>query len=210
MDYLSLFSGAGGGDLAGRLLGWRCRGHVEYNGYCQRVLRARQDDGHLDEAPIFGDVGAFISDGYADRYRGMVDCVVAAPPCQGFSSAGKSLAGDDPRNQWPATADVLRRVQPRVLVLENVSGLLSGSHGYFGRILGDLAELGLNARWQVLSAADVGAPHLRKRLWLVAHSDMGRRQEQRESEHRDEQSKPGDESDRPCHGRRWRGPRPEH
>lgn len=171
LDYLSLFSGAGGGDLAGRLLGWRCRGHVEFNDYCQRVIRARQDDGHLDEAPIFGDVRSFISEGYADSYQGMVDCVVAAPPCQGFSVAGKQLAGEDPRNQWPSTVDVLRRVQPRFLLLENVTGLLSGSHGYFGRILGDLASLGFNARWQVLSAADVGASHLRKRLWLVAYSD---------------------------------------
>lgn len=164
MDELSLFSGAGGGLLASHLLGWRTVGYVEWDGYAQEVLAQRIDDGLLPVAPIFGDIRAFLDQGYAQSYSGMVDCVTAGFPCQPFSVAGKKLAEDDPRDQWPATAEVLRIVRPRFAMLENVPGLLA--HRYFGRILGELAEMGFDVRWSVLGAADVGAPHLRKRLWL--------------------------------------------
>lgn len=174
MRELSLFSGAGGGLLGTKLLGWRAVGYVERDGYCQAVLEARIRDGLLDPAPIFGDVRAFLRDGWADRYRGLVDVVTAGFPCQPFSVAGKRKACGDERNLWPETAEVLQRVQPAFALLENVPGLLSarsadGRH-YFGTVLGDLAALGFDAEWGVLGAADVGAPHLRKRLWILAHA----------------------------------------
>ena len=170
MNELSLFTGAGGGILGSHLLGWRPIGYVEFNDYCQRVLAQRIKDGYIPEAPIFGDIRAFVSEGFAERYRGMVDIVTAGFPCQPFSVAGKQAAEDDPRNMWPATAEVLRIVRPRSALLENVPGLLSGSHGYFGQILRELAELGYDVRWGVLSAADAGAPHLRKRLWIYCEA----------------------------------------
>ena len=169
MRELSLFSGAGGGLLGTMLLGWRPVGYVEWDDYCQRVLRARIDDGYLPDAPIFGDIRAFISDGYAASYTGMVDVITAGFPCQPFSTAGKRAGADDPRNMWPATIDVIRVVRPRYCLLENVPGLLSS--GYFGTILGDLVESGYDARWRVLSAAEVGAPHKRDRLWIVADAE---------------------------------------
>ena len=174
MRELSLFSGAGGGLLGTKLLGWRSVGYVEWDGYCQAVLEARICDGVLDFAPIFGDIRAFLRDGWADRYRGLVDVVTAGFPCQPFSVAGKRKACGDERNLWPETAEVLQRVQPAFALLENVPGLLSarsadGRH-YFGTVLGDLAALGFHAEWGVLGAADVGAPHLRKRLWILAHA----------------------------------------
>ncbi len=169
MRELSLFSGAGGGLLGTKLLGWRHFGYVEYDDYCQQVLRQRIDDGYLDEAPIFGDIRTFISDGYADAYQGMVDVVTAGFPCQPFSVAGKQKGEDDERNMWPATIDVIRRVRPQYCLLENVTGLLSS--GYMGRVFGDLAESGFDARWRVLSAAEVGAPHKRDRLWIYCRSD---------------------------------------
>ncbi len=70
---------------------------------------------------------------------------------------------------WPETIRVIRIVRPRFCLLENVPGLLS--HGYFGTILGDLAESGYDAKWKVLSAAEVGAPHKRDRLWIVCHAN---------------------------------------
>ena len=69
---LSLFSGAGGGLLGTHLMGWEPVGYVEYDDYCQRVIKARIEDGILRDAPIFGDIRAFISEGYADAYQGMV------------------------------------------------------------------------------------------------------------------------------------------
>ena len=171
---LSLFSGAGGGLLAARFLGWRTVGYVEHKDYCQSVLAARIADGLLPEAPIFGDIQAFIGQGYAFRYRGVVDVVSAGFPCQPFSSAGSKRGPDDPRNMWPQTAAVLHMVRPRFAFLENVPGLLAGSHGYFGHVLGELAEMGFDVRWCVLGASDVGAPHLRKRLWVLAYTDRER------------------------------------
>lgn len=169
MRELSLFSGAGGG-LAGtvHLLGWRPVGYVEIDDYCQRVLRRRIDDGYLPAAPIFSDIRAFLRDGYAESYQGLVDVVTAGFPCQPFSVAGRGEADRDDRNLWPETIAVLRVVRPRFALLENVPGLLSGSHGYFGRVLGELAEAGFDAEWGVLGAVDAGAPHQRKRVWIAA------------------------------------------
>ena len=171
MKELSLFSGAGGGVLGTQLLGWETIGYVEYNEYCQRVIRQRIEDEYLDEAPIFSDVNAFISEGYADAYKGMVGVVSSGFPCQPFSVAGKRGAEDDPRNCWPQTIDIIRRVRPRYCLLENVGGLLSRKHRYFETILKDLAESGYDARWKVISAAEVGAPHKRDSLWVVAHTN---------------------------------------
>ena len=168
MKELSLFSGAGGGLLGSLLLGWETVGYVEFNDYCQRVIRARIDDGILHNAPIFGDIRTFLSEGYAAAYTGLVDVVSGGFPCQPFSVAGKRAGADDPRNMWPATLGVIRTVRPRYCFLENVPGLINS--GYFDTILGDLAESGYDARWRVLSAAELGAPHRRDRLWIVAHT----------------------------------------
>lgn len=169
MRELSLFSGAGGGLLGTLLLGWRPVGYVEWDEYCQRVLRARIDDGYLPVAPIFTDVREFIQSGAAAEYRGFADVVTGGSPCQPFSTAGKRAGADDPRNMWPATIDVIRVVRPRFAFLENVPGLLSS--GYFGTILGDLAASGYDAQWRILSAAELGAPHKRDRLWIVANAE---------------------------------------
>lgn len=165
MNELSLFSGAGGGLLGSKLLGWRCVGYVENEDYCQRVIAQRIKDGILDEAPIFSDIRAFIGEGYADSYQGMVDVITAGFPCQPFSVAGKRKGEMDERNMWPPTIEAIRRVKPRFALLENVPGLLSTE--YFGTILKDLAESGYDARWKVISAAELGAPIERKRLFIV-------------------------------------------
>lgn len=196
MRELSLFSGVCGGSLATKYyLGWRCLGYVENEPYCQKVIRQRIEDGLLDAAPIFGDVRKFISGGYAESYQGMVDVVTAGFPCQPFSVAGKRAGEDDERNMWPATRNVIRIVRPRWTLLENVPGLASNSKeevgeegeciiyqgnrkankfivkgSYLGRILGDLAEAGYDAKWTVLGADDCGAPHRRKRLWILAYA----------------------------------------
>jgi DNA (cytosine-5)-methyltransferase 1 len=170
---LSLFSGAGGGLLATHhLLGWKTCGYVEFNDYCQRVIAARIRDGLLTDAPIFGDIRTFVSEGYAASYTGLVDVVSAGFPCQPFSVAGKQAGADDERNMWPATRDVIRIVRPRSVLLENVPGLLGT--GYVWTIFADLAALGFVGRWGVLGAAEFGAPHLRERLWIVAHDNSRR------------------------------------
>lgn len=98
MNELSLFTGAGGGLLGTHLLGWKAIGYVEFNEYCQRVIAQRIADGILPNAPIFGDIRTFISEGYAAAYTGLVDCLSGGFPCQPFSTAGRRLGADDERN----------------------------------------------------------------------------------------------------------------
>lgn len=167
MNELSLFTGAGGGVLGSKLLGWRTIGYVEYEKYCQEIIKQRITDGILDPAPIFGDIRKFISEGYAESYRGMVDVLSAGFPCQPFSVAGKRVGENDPRNMWPQALKCIRLVRPKFAFLENVPGLLS--IGYFGTIIGGLAQAGYNAKWCVLGADDIGANHRRKRLWIFAY-----------------------------------------
>ncbi len=92
MRELSLFTGAGGGLLGTKLLGWTHIGYVEVNEYCQQVIRARIEDGFLDRAPIFTDVREFVQSGAARQYRGFADVVSGGFPCQDISVAGGGQA----------------------------------------------------------------------------------------------------------------------
>jgi DNA (cytosine-5)-methyltransferase 1 len=171
---LSLFSGAGGGLLGTKLLGWKHLGYVEYNDYCQKVIAQRIKDGILDEAPIFGDIRSFLDQGYARSYQGMVDVVTAGFPCQPFSVSGKGRAEEDERNMWPFTIDTIRKVRPQFCLLENVSGLLA--HEYYGEILRDLAAVGYSAQWDCFSSSSIDANHERERLFIVAYAYESRLQ----------------------------------
>jgi DNA (cytosine-5)-methyltransferase 1 len=164
---LDLFSGAGGAALAAKLLGWTTVGYVEIDDYCQRVIAQRIRDGLLDDAPIFGDIRAFIREGYAASYQGMADVVTAGFPCQPFSLAGRRLGDADERDMWPATMGCIRVVRPRFCLLENSPGLLIRG---MGRVLGDLAESGYDATYDCIPAAAVGAPHFRDRVFIFATS----------------------------------------
>lgn len=182
---LSLFTGGGGGIWGSKLLDWETVGYVEIDEYCQKIISQRIADEIFDRAPIFSDIRAFISEGYAESYQGLVDVITAGFPCQPFSVAGKRKGRNDERNMWPETIRCIRAVRPKWCLLENVPGLLC-KHGYFGTILRDLAESGYDARWDRFSAAEQGAPHRRQRLWILAHTmhsgrspEFGQQQEER-------------------------------
>ena len=162
---LSLFSGAGGGLYATQyLLGWQTVAYCEIDPYCRRVLKQRIKDGIFDDAPIWDDASTFPG----EEFRGKVDVISAGFPCQPFSVAGRGKGKADKRNGWPWVIRCVRQVRPRYLFLENVPGLLAGSHGYFGQILSELSAERYDVRWACLSAAQCGAPHKRNRLWIVA------------------------------------------
>jgi len=174
--HLSLFSGIAGFELGFRILerqaGLRVRtvGYVDHDRRRCELIERRIMDGVLDDAPVWQmDIGEF-NRGPAHAYAGMVDIVTAGFPCQPFSSAGRQRAAEDGRNCWPQTIKCIRLVRPQVVSLENVPGLLSRRHGYFGTILGQLAASGYDAEWVCLSAASAGACHIRKRLWILAYS----------------------------------------
>jgi len=168
MRELALFAGAGGGILAGKLLGWRTVCAVEWAPYAACVLAARQNDGLLPPFPIWSDVRTF--DGRP--WRGVVDVVSGGFPCQDISVAGKGAGIDGERSgMWQHMARIIGEVRPRFAFVENSPALLTRG---LGRVLGDLAALGYDCRWTVLGASDVGAPHLRERIWLVAYaSEVG-------------------------------------
>lgn len=179
MRELSLFTGAGGGVYGSKLLGFTTVGYVESNQYAQQVIKQRIEDGIFDTAPIFGDIDLFAIH-YAAKYRGLVDIITGGFPCQPFSAAGKQQTFKDERNKWPSTFDVIKKVRSKWVLLENVSGLLH-KHGYFGTILRDLAEAGYDVKWDCISASEIGAPHKRERLWILAtdtHNKGFRRGEQ--------------------------------
>lgn len=175
MNELSLFSGAGGGLLATKhLLGWNTIGYVEWEDYRQKVIAQRIKDGFLDDAPIFGDIETFISDGYAESYKGLVDVITAGFPCQPHSVAGKQLADKDHRDKWPETARVISIVRPKSVLLENVPGIKK----YLPLVIRDLRRIGYTVREpRIIAAAHLGAGHIRRRVWVYAHLDEARRQD---------------------------------
>lgn len=105
--------------------------------------------------------------------------LTAGFPCQPVSLAGKGLAQADDRWLWPEVLRVLRVVRPRLALLENVPGLLVRG---MDAVLGDLAQSGYDASWRPLAAADVGAPHLRERIWIVAYPMRPRLEGKRETD----------------------------
>ena len=164
MNELALFAGAGG-VLGGSLLGWRTVCAVEWEPYPASVLCARQNDGFFPPFPIWDDVQTF--DGRP--WRGIVDVVSGGFPCQDISAAGGGAGITGSRSGlWKEMARIIGEVRPRYAFIENSPMLTIRG---LDTVLCDLAKMGFNARWGVISAADVGAPHLRERIWIVAYSD---------------------------------------
>ena len=169
MNELALFAGAGGGILGGKLLGWRTVCAVEWEPYPASVLCARQNDGLLPPFPIWDDVQTF--DG--KPWRGIVDVVSGGFPCQDISAAGKGAGIDGERSgMWGEMARIVYEVRPKYVSVENSPMLTSRG---LGRVLGDLASMGFDARWGVLGANAVGAPHQRERIWICGSHPSGER-----------------------------------
>ncbi|WP_061216068.1 DNA cytosine methyltransferase [Leptospira santarosai] len=164
MRELALFAGAGGGILGGKLLGWRTVCAVELNSYCATQIIGRQNDGSLPPFPIWDDVRSF--DG--QPWRGLVDVVSGGFPCQDISVAGRGAGINGERSGlWSEMFRIICEAGPKFVLVEN-SPLLTRRG--LDRVLADLASVGFNAEWRVLGADDVGAPHIRKRIWILAYS----------------------------------------
>jgi DNA (cytosine-5)-methyltransferase 1 len=170
VNELALFAGAGGGILGGHLLGWRTVCAVEWEPYPASVLAARQNDGLLPPFPIWDDIQTF----NGRPWRGIVDVVSGGFPCQDISAAGKGAGISGERSgMWREMARIICEVRPRYAFIENSPMLTTRG---LDRVLSDLASMGFDARWGVLGAADVGAPHQRDRIWIVAHAASERQQ----------------------------------
>jgi DNA (cytosine-5)-methyltransferase 1 len=160
----SLCSGVGGLErgvewATGATTAWQ----VEADAFCRGVLAMHWPKADRSVVDVFD------AEGLARLPR--VDAVCAGFPCQPSSAAGARLGRADERWIWPAIAAAIGVVRPRVVFLENVAGLLSvDGGGGFGDVLADLAALGFDAEWTMLRASDVGAPHRRERLFVLAHA----------------------------------------
>ena len=162
LNELALFAGAGGGILGGKLLGWRTICAVEWEQYPASVLVARQNDGILPPFPIWDDVQTF--DGRP--WRGLVDVVSGGFPCQDISAAGKGAGIEGERSSmWKHMARIIGEVRPKYAFVEN-SPMLVGRG--LSTVLADLAEMGYDAKWGIVGAHHVSAPHRRDRIWIVA------------------------------------------
>ena len=94
-----------------------------------------------------------------------IDILTAGYPCQPFSHAGQRQGTNDARHIWPYIKTAISVLRPSIVILENVRGHLSLG---FSTVLGDLAEIGYDAQWTLVRASDVGAPHRRERLFVIA------------------------------------------
>ena len=94
-----------------------------------------------------------------------IDILTAGYPCQPFSNAGLRKGANDERHIWPSIKEIISQLRPRIVILENVRGHLTLG---FKEVLKDLTEIGYDARWSIVRASDVGAPHRRERLFIIA------------------------------------------
>ena len=165
MNELALFAGAGCGLLGSHwLLGWRTVCAVEINPFCRDRLMQRQNEGHLPPFPIWDDVSTF--DGRP--WRGIAQVISGGFPCQDISPIGtKNGIEGEQSGLWKHMARIIREVRPEYVLVENSAALTVRG---LGTVLGDLAEMGMDARWGVLSSCAFGAPHTRERMFIVANA----------------------------------------
>ena len=160
LQTVDLFSGIGGFSRGLEATGFfKTTRFVENDPYCQAVLRY-----HWPDIPVLGDIKSARRPDFPER----TDLVCGGFPCQPFSQAGKQQAQDDPRHLWPEMFRLIRECRPTWVVGENVVGLIRLG---LDEVLADLESEGYSTRTFNIPACSVGAPHLRQRLWIVAHSD---------------------------------------
>lgn len=167
---LDLFSGIGGFSLGlDRTGGFETVAFCEIEEFPRKVLAK-----HWPEVPCYHDVTKLTGD-ILKRDGISVDVITGGFPCQDISVAGKQAGISEGTRSglWSEIVRLIGELSPRYVIVENVAALLSGPSeqrgGWFGSILGDLAECGYDAEWENIPAAAVGAPHRRERVWIVAY-----------------------------------------
>lgn len=157
----SLFSGIGGLDLGLERAGMRVIWQSEIDPYACRVLKK-----HWPEVVNHGNIKEI---NWQEVER--PDVICGGYPCQPFSTAGKRRGEEDPRHLWPWVREAISELRPSYAILENVRGHLSMG-GL--TVISELASIGYDAEWRVVSAASVGANHRRDRVIIVAYPNSQR------------------------------------
>jgi site-specific DNA-cytosine methylase len=163
---LSLCSGYGGIERGLDLAGFEHRvlAYVEIEAFVVANLVSKMEAGLLPPAPIYTDLKTFPS----HLFRGAVDIITGGYPCQPFSTSGMRKGEDDPRHLWPFIREHLTAIKPARCFFENVEGHISLG---LREVIGELEEDGYSATWGIFSASEAGAPHRRKRVFIMADSD---------------------------------------
>ena len=165
LKLLDLFSGIGGFSYAAEKIvgGYKTTQFVEIDPYCQSVLRK-----NFPNTPIHDDIKTFTAK------RGQFDVFTIGFPCQDLSVAGrqKGINEETRSGLFYESIRLLREVRPRFALFENVRNLLSHEKGQtFQEVLFQIAKAGYDAEWSVISAKDLGACHLRERIWILAYTN---------------------------------------
>ena len=172
ITHLSLCSGYEGIGIGIKsvLPGLRGIAYVEIEAFAIANLVAKMESKQLDAAPIYTDVKTF----QYKHFFGTVDILSGGFPCQGFSVAGNRKGVEDPRHLYPYISKGIEECKPRVVFLENVSGIISSKthegESVLQYVLSDLERLGYRATAGVFSASEVGLPHQRKRVFILGYS----------------------------------------
>ena len=169
ITHLGLCAGYGGIELGLKrvLPALRTVALCEIEAFAIANLVAKMEAGCLDPAPIWPNLKTFPWEAFRDR----VDILTGGYPCQPFSAAGQRKGKQDPRHLWPWIADGIRLLRPRICFFENVEGHISLG---LSDVIEDLAGMGYRTTWGIFSASEVGAPHQRKRVFILAVSSSFR------------------------------------
>lgn len=169
MRHGSLFSGIGGFDLAAEWMGWENIFHCEIAEFPRKILKY-----YFPKSICYED----IKKTDFTKHRGEIDIISGGFPCQPYSNAGKRRGKEDDRHLWPEMLRVIREIQPRFVVGENVSGLLSWNNGMvFHEIITDLENEGYETQAFLIPACATNAPHRRDRIFFIAHANNTRTNE---------------------------------
>jgi DNA (cytosine-5)-methyltransferase 1 len=164
ITHVGLCAGYGGIELGLKrvLPALRSVALCEIEAFAIANLVSKMESGFMDPVPIWTDLKTFPWESFRDR----VDILTGGYPCQPFSAAGKRAGKDDPRHLWPWIADGIAAMRPKLCFFENVEGHISLG---LSDVIEDLAGMGYRTTWGIFSAAECGAPHQRKRVFILAN-----------------------------------------
>ena len=159
---ISLCSGYGGIERGLELAGYNHRliAFCEIEAYVGKLTLEKMEKRHMVPAPLWTNLKTFP----AQIFRDKVDVLLAGYPCQPFSQAGRRGGEDDPRHLWPYIKEHIRTIRPIQCFFENVQGHITLG---LSTVISDLEELGYRTTWGIFSAEEVGAPHQRKRVFIL-------------------------------------------
>lgn len=190
-NYIDFCSGIGGFGLGAYMAGMRFKNHFasEIDKYCIELYQKRFPD-----SIQLGDIKKINFQELKEKY-GNKWITTGGIPCQPHSIAGKRKASEDERDLWPEYFRMLGILRPEFAFIENVPGLFTSDRGrFFNGILSDISSIRYDCEWTIISASDMGAPHKRERIWIVAYS-ASRENDGRKSGNMADQEKRGERID---------------